>query len=48
MNFLMSPMLVIAYSLIGNINFDITRESLGKDKNKMMFSYQIYGHHQMI
>ena len=33
MNFLMSPMLVIAYSLIGNINFDITRESLGKDKN---------------
>ena len=33
MNFLMSPMLVIAYSLIGNINFDLTRESLGKDKN---------------
>ena len=33
MNFLMSPMLVIAYSLIGNINFDIIRESLGKDKN---------------
>ena len=33
MNFLMSPMLVIAYSLIGNINFVITRESLGKDKN---------------
>ncbi len=33
MNFLMSPMLVIAYALVGNINFDITTQSLGKDKN---------------
>ena len=33
MNFLASPMLVIAYSLIGKINIDINTASLGKDKN---------------
>ena len=33
MNFLASPMLVIAYSLVGKIDFDITKESIGKDKN---------------
>ncbi len=33
MNFLASPILVIAYSLLGRINIDITSESLGKDKN---------------
>ncbi|MEC9206102.1 MAG: aconitate hydratase AcnA [Pseudomonadota bacterium] len=32
MNFLASPILVIAYSLLGRINIDITSESLGKDK----------------
>ena len=31
MNFLASPMLVIAYSLIGTMEFDITTECLGKD-----------------
>ena len=33
MNFLASPILVIAYSLLGRINVDITSEPLGKDKN---------------
>ncbi|MEC7833075.1 MAG: aconitate hydratase AcnA [Pseudomonadota bacterium] len=33
MNFLASPILVIAYSLLGRINIDITSESLGKDKD---------------
>ena len=31
MNFLASPMLVIAYSLIGQIGIDISKDSLGKD-----------------
>ena len=31
MNFLASPMLVIAYSLVGTMEFDITTECLGKD-----------------
>ena len=31
MNFLASPMLVIAYSLVGQIGLDISTESLGKD-----------------
>ena len=31
MNFLASPMLVVAYSLIGKINIDINHTSLGKD-----------------
>ena len=31
MNFLASPMLVIAYSLVGQIGLDISKESLGKD-----------------
>tara|TARA_B100001173_G_scaffold150678_1_gene130610 strand:+ start:826 stop:3414 length:2589 start_codon:yes stop_codon:yes gene_type:complete len=33
MNFLASPMLVIAYSLVGQIGLDISKDSLGKDKN---------------
>ena len=33
MNFLASPILVIAYSLLGKINVDITTEPLGKDQN---------------
>ncbi len=33
MNFLASPMLVVAYSLIGKINIDINHTSLGKDRN---------------
>ena len=33
MNFLASPMLVVAYSLLGKMNVDITTESLGKDKS---------------
>ena len=33
MNFLASPMLVIAYSLVGQIGLDISKNSLGKDKN---------------
>ena len=33
MNFLASPMLVVAYSLIGKINIDINHTSLGKDHN---------------
>ena len=33
MNFLASPMLVIAYSLAGQIGLDISKDSLGKDKN---------------
>ena len=31
MNFLASPMLVVAYSLVGKINIDINKISLGKD-----------------
>ena len=31
MNFLASPMLVIAYSLVGQIGLDISKDSLGKD-----------------
>jgi aconitate hydratase len=33
MNFLASPMLVVAYSLVGKINIDINKTPLGKDKN---------------
>ena len=33
MNFLASPMLVVAYSLVGKINVDINTTSLGKDSN---------------
>jgi aconitate hydratase len=33
MNFLASPMLVVAYSLVGKINVDISKTSLGKDAN---------------
>ncbi len=33
MNFLASPMLVVAYSLVGKINVDINKISLGKDTN---------------
>jgi aconitate hydratase len=32
-NYLASPPLVVAYSLVGDMNVDIARESLGKDKN---------------
>ena len=33
MNFLASPMLVIAYSLVGQIGLDISKDSLGADHN---------------
>jgi len=33
MNFLASPMLVVAYSLVGKINIDINTTSLGKDSS---------------
>ena len=43
MNFLASPMLVIAYSLIGKINIDINSHSLGKDKdNKDVYLKDIW------
>lgn len=32
-NFLMSPPLVVAYALAGNVNIDLTTEPLGKDKD---------------
>ncbi|WP_417524188.1 aconitate hydratase AcnA [Marinovum sp.] len=32
-NYLASPPLVVAYALVGDMNVDITKESLGKDKN---------------
>lgn len=32
-NFLMSPPLVVAYALAGNVNVDLTTEPLGKDKS---------------
>ncbi len=32
-NYLASPSLVVAYALAGNMNVDLYRESLGKDKN---------------
>ncbi|SFG21260.1 aconitate hydratase [Palleronia marisminoris] len=32
-NYLASPPLVVAYALVGDMNVDITTESLGKDKN---------------
>ena len=31
-NYLASPPLVVAYALAGNINIDLTKDSLGKDK----------------
>ena len=34
MNFLASPMLVIAYALVGTMDFDITKEPIGKGHNK--------------
>ncbi len=33
MNFLMSPMLVVAYALVGRIDIDLVHEPLGKDPN---------------
>ena len=32
-NYLMSPPLVVAYAIAGNMNIDLTKDSLGKDKN---------------
>ena len=32
-NYLASPPLVVAYALVGNMNFDLYKTSLGKDKN---------------
>ena len=32
-NFLASPPLVVAYALAGNININLTNESIGKSKN---------------
>ena len=32
-NYLMSPPLVVAYAIAGNMNVDLTKDSLGKDKN---------------
>ncbi len=32
-NWLASPPLVVAYSLLGNINYDLTKDSLGVDQN---------------
>ena len=34
MNFLASPMLVIAYSLVGTMDFDITKDPIGKGHNE--------------
>ena len=34
MNFLASPMLVIAYALVGTMDFDITKDPIGKGRNK--------------
>ena len=34
MNFLASPMLVIAYSLVGTMDFDITKDPIGKGRNQ--------------
>ena len=33
MNFLMSPMLVVAYALVGRVDIDLMNEPLGKDPN---------------
>ena len=33
MNYLASPLLVVAYALAGNMNFDFNTDSLGNDKN---------------
>jgi aconitate hydratase len=33
MNFLMSPMLVVAYALVGRVDIDLTTEPLGRDPN---------------
>ncbi len=33
MNFLMSPMFVVIYSLIGKININVLKDEIGKDKN---------------
>lgn len=33
MNFLMSPMLVVAYALVGRVDIDLIHEPLGHDKN---------------
>lgn len=33
MNFLMSPMLVVAYALVGRVDIDLINEPLGHDKN---------------
>ena len=32
-NFLMSPPLVVAYALAGNVNIDISKDAIGKDKD---------------
>ena len=42
-NFLMSPPLVVAFAIAGNIDIDLTKEPLGKDKNgKMVFLKDIW------
>jgi len=43
MNFLASPLLVIAYSLVGKIGIDISKDSLGKDqKNQDVYLKDIW------
>ena len=37
-NYLASPPLVVAYALAGNMNFDMYKTALGKDKDGKMFS----------
>ena len=37
-NYLASPPLVVAYALVGNMNFDLYKSSLGKDKMEKMCS----------
>ena len=32
MNYLASPLLVVAYALAGNMNFDFDKDSLGQDQ----------------
>ena len=42
-NYLASPPLVVAYALAGNMNFDLYKSYLGKDKNGEEVFLKIFG-----
>ena len=43
-NYLASPPLVVAYALAGHMEFDLYKDSFGKDQNGKEIYLKIFGH----